>query len=390
MNFYAYRSFAALKILFKNIYLSAACYHSTMDLKEVVTRLNGFAPLHLAQNWDNVGLLVEPSQPHSVKSILLTNDLTERVAQEAVDKDINMVISYHPPIFAPLKRLSSSKFKERIIVKMIENRVAVYSPHTAFDAVKNGVNDWLASGLGTSQVEPLQYSKASSPGCSQYKLVTRVLTNQESDRARRFQDSLTGLCGVERIEWETVTRPSDSAEQKISVLCSENGLVNILQLLTSQFPEAASKTELFPLGQIPILGTGQGRLCTLHSPVTLSELIIRIKSHLNLKHVRLAVAHTDVPHHGSPLESQVQTVALCAGSGASVLCGIKADVYLTGEMSHHEVLDAISQGVHVILCEHSNTERGFLTEFKSKLNILLDEKVDILISSCDMDPLQIF
>ena len=206
MNFYAYRSFAALKILFKNIYLSAACYHSTMDLKEVVTRLNGFAPLHLAQNWDNVGLLVEPSQPHSVKSILLTNDLTERVAQEAVDKDINMVISYHPPIFAPLKRLNSSKFKERIIVKMIENRVAVYSPHTAFDAVKNGVNDWLASGLGTSQVEPLQYSKASSPGCSQYKLVTRVLTNQESDRARRFQDSLTRLCGVERIEWETVTR----------------------------------------------------------------------------------------------------------------------------------------------------------------------------------------
>ena len=142
--------------------------------------------------------------------------------------------------------------------------------------------------------------------------------------------------------------------------------------------------------QIPILGTGQGRLCTLHSSVTLSELIIRIKNHLNLKHVRLAVAHTDMSHQGSPLESQVQTVALCAGSGASVLRGIKADVYLTGEMSHHEVLDAVSQGVHVILCEHSNTERGFLTEFKSKLNVLLDEKVDILISSCDMDPLQIF
>ena len=206
MNFYAYRSFAAVKRFFKNIYLSAACYHSTMDLNEVVTRLNEFAPLHLAQNWDNVGLLVEPSQPHSVKSILLTNDLTERVAQEAVAKDINMVISYHPPIFAPLKRLTSSKFKERIIVTMIENRIAVYSPHTAFDAVKNGVNDWLASGLGTSQVEPLQYSTASSPGCSQYKLLTRVLTNQESERARRLQDSLTGLHGVERIEWETVTR----------------------------------------------------------------------------------------------------------------------------------------------------------------------------------------
>ena len=204
MNFFVYRSSATLKRLFKNIYLSAACYHSTMDLKEVVTRLNGFAPLHLAQNWDNVGLLVEPSQPHSVKSILLTNDLTEKVAQEAVDKDVNMVISYHPPIFAPLKRLTSSKFKERIIVKMIENRIAVYSPHTAFDAVKNGVNDWLASGLGNAKVEPLQHS--SSPGSSQYKLVTRVLTNKEPDRAVRLQDSLRGVGGVERIECEAITR----------------------------------------------------------------------------------------------------------------------------------------------------------------------------------------
>lgn len=72
-----------------------------------------------------------------------------------------------------------------------------------------------------------------------------------------------------------------------------------------------------------------------------------------------------------------------------MLRGIKADVYLTGEMSHHEVLDAVSHGVHVILCEHSNTERGFLTEFKSKLNMLLEEKVDVVVSSCDADPLQV-
>lgn len=137
------------------------------------------------------------------------------------------------------------------------------------------------------------------------------------------------------------------------------------------------------------MGTGQGRLCTLNSSVTLSELINRVKSHLNLKHVRLAVAHNDLRQQGDPLQSQVQTIALCAGSGASVLHGKKADVYLTGEMSHHEVLDAVSHGVHVILCEHSNTERGFLTEFKSKLNVLLEEKVDVLVSSCDVDPLQV-
>ena len=118
-------------------------------------------------------------------------------------------------------------------------------------------------------------------------------------------------------------------------------------------------------------------------------MISRIKSHLNLKHVRLAAAQTDASQPENPLQSRVQTIALCAGSGASVLRGKKADVYLTGEMSHHEVLDAVSRGVHVILCEHSNTERGFLTGFKKKLDLLLDEKVEVLVSLHDADPLQI-
>lgn len=206
MYFYVHRSSAVVQRLFKSFCLSRAGHHSAMDLKQVVTKLNGFAPLELAEKWDNVGLLVEPSPPHCVKSILLTNDLTERVVQEAIEKEVNMVISYHPPIFVPLKRLTSDKFKERIIVKMIENRIAVYSPHTAFDAVKNGVNDWLASGLGSAQVEPLEYSKGPSSGSSQYKLLTSVLTNQEADRAARLQDSLKGLDGVERIQVETTTR----------------------------------------------------------------------------------------------------------------------------------------------------------------------------------------
>ena len=58
-------------------------------------------------------------------------------------------------------------------------------------------------------------------------------------------------------------------------------------------------------------------------------------------------------------------------------------------MSHHDILDAVSRGVHVILCEHSNTERGFLTEFTGKLVELLEGKVDVMVSSNDADPLQI-
>jgi len=119
-----------------------------MDLKEVVTRLHKFAPPWLSESWDNVGLLVEPSSPHTISKLLLTNDLTETVAGEAVGMNVNMILSYHPPVFKPLKQLCQQSWKERIIVKCIENRIAVFSPHTCYDTLQGGVNDWLISPFG--------------------------------------------------------------------------------------------------------------------------------------------------------------------------------------------------------------------------------------------------
>ena len=73
--------------------------------------------------------------------------------------------------------------------------------------------------------------------------------------------------------------------------------------------------------------------------------------------------------------------------GATVLRGVSADVYLTGEMSHHEVLDATSRGTSVILCEHSNTERGYLTKMKDNLQQVLGSDIKISLSLKDNDPL---
>ena len=94
----------------------------------------------------------------------------------------------------------------------------------------------------------------------------------------------------------------------------------------------------------------------------------------------------DFPH----ADSTIKSVAVCAGSGASVLHGVKADLYLTGEMSHHEVLDANHGGTTVILCDHSNTERGFLAqELRGKLVDLFEKKISVVMSECDRDPLEI-
>merc|ERR1711970_786350 len=108
---------------------SSACVK--MNLKEVVSKLESFAPSSLAESWDNVGLLVEPSEEKTVKTIFLTNDLTEPVLEEALKSSSDLIISSHPPIFRPLKRLTSKSWKERVAVKLVENKVALYSPTPA-------------------------------------------------------------------------------------------------------------------------------------------------------------------------------------------------------------------------------------------------------------------
>lgn len=124
-----------------------------VDLMTILSQLKNYAPLHLADHsWDNVGVLVEPTNDNPlIETILFTNDLTEPVLEEAIERQAKLIISYHPPIFSSLKRLTQNNWKERIILKCIRNGITVYSPHTSWDAVENGINQWLISAFGKSK-----------------------------------------------------------------------------------------------------------------------------------------------------------------------------------------------------------------------------------------------
>lgn len=120
----------------------------SMDLKTVLEVLEQLAPLSLAESWDNVGLLVEPSKQRPIKTILLTNDLTADVMDEAEAMTCDLIISYHPPLFRPFKRLVQKDWKQQLAIRAIESGIAVFSPHTSWDSVKGGLNDWLIEGVG--------------------------------------------------------------------------------------------------------------------------------------------------------------------------------------------------------------------------------------------------
>lgn len=129
-----------------------------VPLARVLKILETLAPLRYAADWDNVGLLVEPPPwPREVKRIALTIDLTEPVLEEAASGGADLVVAYHPPIFGGVKALTGEVSLQRVLMRVIREGIAVYSPHTALDAAPGGLNDWLVEGLGeVTEVEPIE------------------------------------------------------------------------------------------------------------------------------------------------------------------------------------------------------------------------------------------
>lgn len=138
--------------------------------------------------------------------------------------------------------------------------------------------------------------------------------------------------------------------------------------------------------QISSQHEGAGRIVRLKSPIKLDSAIESVKKLLKLKRVRLARANE---HTG---ESLISSIGVCAGSGGSLLAKATSkniDLFITGEMSHHELLDAIHNSVSVILCEHSNTERGYLSLMRENLAKELPSSVKTLVAELDEDPVVI-
>lgn len=283
---------------------------SRHQLERFVKAVTKYYPLAYADNsWDNTGLLIDCSvdkKSSEEPKVLLTVDLTARVVQEAIDKGCNTILSYHPFIFPSWKRLNPhSNPQHKSAITLIQEGISVYCPHTAVDAAKGGVNDWLAYGLASHDL---------------YKVVSNVVL-------------------------EPIKGPCISGEEPSEV--------------------------------------GYGRLVTLAAPFTLAQIVENIKKSLGIRYVQVATLSKDHQNH------HIRRVALCAGSGSSVFKSLKEDVdlYVSGELGHHEVLRYTEAGKAVIVCNHSNTERGFLRDEFSKQ--LKHEGIENIVSETDSDPLQV-
>ena len=121
---------------------------------DIVTTLESLAPPHLAEDWDNVGLLVgSPDWPATRVLTCLT--ITPATVAEAIEQRVELIVAHHPLPFHSLKTITTATTAGKILLKLIAAKIGVYSPHTAFDSAQAGINQHLAIGLDLQQIEPL-------------------------------------------------------------------------------------------------------------------------------------------------------------------------------------------------------------------------------------------
>ena len=120
----------------------------SITVQQVLEEMRRIAPPELAESWDNVGLLVDAGRP--VDAILTTLDITAPVVEEAVKQGCTLIVSHHPVIFDPIKRVTA----QDLPALLLAGGVSAICMHTNLDAAPGGVNDTLAELLGMRDTIP--------------------------------------------------------------------------------------------------------------------------------------------------------------------------------------------------------------------------------------------
>ncbi len=364
-----------------------------MKLSDALTALEEIAPVRNAESWDNVGLLVGDSS-QEISAGLLTIDYTPEVTAEAKSLNCDLIVSYHPPIFDGLKRIVSPG-SSGLIFDAIRRGVAIYSPHTALDVSPGGTNDMLADAVGITDRQPL---KLADTKATQYKLVTfipekdlekvsRALFQAGAGRIGNYSSCSFQLQGTGTFFGEGDAAPSVGKagqlervpEVRLETVVPIGAIEPVVAALRASHPYEEPAFDLNQLAAPPS-SLGMGRIGSM--PPTPREAIFeRIKRELSIDHLLVA----------GPTAGNVSCAAVCAGSCGNLLdeaIARKADLYLTGEMRHHDALKAARAGLTVVCVLHSNSERAVLRRLAAALTNRLPQ-LAVSISGRDRDPFSV-
>lgn len=364
-----------------------------MKIHDATETLEAIAPLSLAQDWDNVGLLLGDDQA-ALERILLAVDVTDTVVAEARKMKADLIVGYHPLIWEPLKRITAQGSSARIHT-LLKAQIGVYSLHTALDVASGGVNDVLAEGLGIKNPEPIG-DFVDNPGGPHYKLVTFVPRDNVEALAEAlykagaghignyshcgFQTEGTGTFLPLKGAQPTIGSPGRHetvAEIKLESVVHTRFVPAVLAALRRAHPYETPAFDVFRHYDLePRLGLG--RMGSLAKPTKVPVLLERLKALTGAQTVGII----------GPANRAVKKAAVCGGSCGSLLQRVidkQCQFYVTGELKHHLALVAAQAKMTCVCLSHSVSERFILKKIAKQLQKALPG-VTIRVSTKDKDP----
>jgi len=367
---------------------------SQLTNADIFQLMEDWAPKKLAYDWDPVGLQVGSSR-EKVKKIMVTLDVLESVADEAIEQNVDLIISHHPLLFRPLSQLDTDTPKGRTVQKLMKHDISVYSAHTNLDIASGGVNDMLCDVLDINSEDfliPKETGKL-------YKLAVYVPFTHEEVVREALGNSGAGHIGnyshcTFRAEGIGTFKPLEGTnpfigekgkmeyvdEVRMETIVEEEKLNQVLEATIEAHPYEEPAYDLFPLRNEG-KKFGLGRIGTLQTPMNLKEYSEHIKKTLNLSGLRVV----------GDLAKEIKKVAVLGGSGEKYIQAAKeqgADVYITGDMTFHPAQEAWEMGLAVIDAGHY-IEKVMKKATKTFLDEKLTEtKVKVIVSRTSTEPFQ--
>lgn len=365
-------------------------------LSDIIGIINRIAPLSLAEDWDNPGLQVgDPAAP--VERIMVALDAGPEAINAALADHCTLLLTHHPLIFKPLKRISTADATGSLIIKALQHDLAIVALHTNYDIAAGGVNDLLAERLGLTDCQPLKVTAVDQlvklcvfvPQGYEEQVQTalfRVSGVLGKYSECSFQVAGTGtfkpLAGATPFIGQVGER-ANVAETRVEVLLRRADQAAAVKALLAAHPYEEPAFDLVPLlNEGPRHGLGR---IGMVAPTTLGAFADQVKERLAVPHVRL-VGAADRP---------LKKVAICGGSGASLLWEAArqgADLLVTGDVKYHEALEAAALGVALLDAGHFATERLMINGLAEQLRqVLAQRKLAVTVFTCveERDPFAI-
>lgn len=285
-----------------------------MTCEQIIRVLEKQSPKECACSWDNVGLLVG-DKDKEVRCIYVALDATDETIDEAKEVGADLLLTHHPLIFKGIKKINRADFIGRRIIELIKNDMAYYAMHTNFDIL--GMADLAGEKLKLTETCVLQVTQG-----------------------------LPGKC-------------ESAAHSSLEAVCAHDAAGATDGKETAAIGYLSGSTET---------AIGLGKVGRLPHRMSLAACV---------RHVKQAFAVDTVKVFAPSLQKEgleelwVERAAVCPGSGKSVIedaLAAGAQVLITGDIDHHEGIDAAARNMAVIDAGHYGVEKMFIPYMKQYLD----------------------